>query len=68
MRQQPHIKDKRQNSYSFFQNLFFSGIAAKMGSSSNSPPPPFHLAFPVHDIDQAREFYIGHVGRFCLSL
>lgn len=21
--------------------------------------PPFHLAFPVHDIEAAREFYIG---------
>jgi uncharacterized protein len=24
--------------------------------------PPFHLAFPVHDLDQARAFYAGLLG------
>ncbi|HEY1090825.1 MAG TPA: glyoxalase, partial [Burkholderiaceae bacterium] len=24
--------------------------------------PPFHLAFPVHDLDQARRFYGGVLG------
>ena len=27
-----------------------------------SPSIPFHLAFPVHDLDQAREFYGGLLG------
>lgn len=26
------------------------------------PLPPFHLAFPVHDLDAARDFYIGKLG------
>jgi extradiol dioxygenase family protein len=26
------------------------------------PMPPFHLAFPVHDLDAAREFYGGTLG------
>jgi extradiol dioxygenase family protein len=25
-------------------------------------PPPFHLAFPVHDLDSARAFYGGLLG------
>jgi extradiol dioxygenase family protein len=25
-------------------------------------PPPFHLAFPVHDLDAARAFYGGLLG------
>lgn len=25
-------------------------------------PPPFHLAFPVSDVDLARDFYIGALG------
>jgi hypothetical protein len=25
-------------------------------------PPPFHLAFPVHDLEQARDFYGGLLG------
>ncbi len=24
--------------------------------------PPFHLAFPVHDLDEAREFYVNVLG------
>lgn len=24
--------------------------------------PPFHLAFPVHDLDEARRFYVGVLG------
>lgn len=27
-----------------------------------SSPPPFHLAFPVHDLDAARAFYGGILG------
>jgi extradiol dioxygenase family protein len=30
--------------------------------SSSSPLVPFHLAIPVHDIEAAREFYIGKMG------
>lgn len=26
------------------------------------PPPPFHLAFPVHDLDAARAFWGGTMG------
>jgi len=26
------------------------------------PPPPFHLAFPVHDLALARQFYGGLLG------
>jgi extradiol dioxygenase family protein len=26
------------------------------------PLPPFHLAFPVHDLDSARAFYAGLLG------
>ena len=26
------------------------------------PLPPFHLAFPVHDLDQARAFYVDLLG------
>ncbi len=26
------------------------------------PLPPFHLAFPVDDLDAARAFYAGHLG------
>jgi len=25
-------------------------------------PRPFHLAFPVRDIEQARDFYVGTLG------
>ena len=28
----------------------------------SDPRPPFHLAFPVDDLDRAREFYIGLLG------
>lgn len=27
-----------------------------------TPPPPFHLAFPVDDLEKAREFYGGLLG------
>jgi len=27
--------------------------------SSSSPLPPFHLAFPVHDLEKTRAFYAG---------
>jgi len=30
--------------------------------SSASPLPPFHLAFPVHDLEKARTFYAGLLG------
>lgn len=30
--------------------------------SSSSSPPPFHLAFPVHDLEKARAFYAGLLG------
>jgi len=26
------------------------------------PPPPFHLAFPVHDLAAARRFYVALLG------
>ena len=26
------------------------------------PLPPFHLAFPVHDLEEARKFYAGLLG------
>lgn len=28
----------------------------------NQPIPPFHLAFPVHDLELARSFYGGFLG------
>ena len=30
--------------------------------SSQSSMPPFHLAFPVRDIEEARQFYVGVLG------
>lgn len=30
--------------------------------SSQSAMPPFHLAFPVRDIEEARQFYVGVLG------
>ena len=30
--------------------------------SSSSSLPPFHLAFPVHDLEKARAFYAGLLG------
>ena len=29
---------------------------------TDQPPPPFHLAFPVHDLTAARAFYGGLLG------
>jgi len=31
-------------------------------TSAVSPMPPFHLAFPVHDLSEARRFYGGLLG------
>ena len=28
----------------------------------SAPHPPFHLAFPVSDLERAREFYVGVLG------
>ena len=33
-----------------------------MDTTAALPPRPFHLAFPVHDLDAARAFYIGLLG------
>jgi extradiol dioxygenase family protein len=33
-----------------------------MDTIATLPPRPFHLAFPVHDLDAARAFYIGLLG------
>ena len=33
-----------------------------MDTAAPTPPRPFHLAFPVHDLDAARAFYIGLLG------
>ena len=30
--------------------------------SSQAAMPPFHLAFPVRDIEEARQFYVGVLG------
>jgi hypothetical protein len=30
--------------------------------SSQAALPPFHLAFPVRDIEEARQFYVGVLG------
>jgi extradiol dioxygenase family protein len=33
-----------------------------MDTTADLPPRPFHLAFPVHDLDAARTFYVGLLG------
>ncbi|MEN9418277.1 MAG: hypothetical protein RI988_1897 [Pseudomonadota bacterium] len=33
-----------------------------MDTTTALPPRPFHLAFPVHDLEAARAFYIGLLG------
>lgn len=39
-----------------------AGISAEAAAVHDSTPPPFHLAFPVHDLALAREFYGGKLG------
>ena len=39
--------------------LFLHLIAVRL--MGPTPVPPFHLAFPVNDIDIARDFYIKYV-------
>jgi extradiol dioxygenase family protein len=31
-------------------------------SAQAASMPPFHLAFPVRDIEEARQFYVGVLG------
>mmetsp|Transcript_17687 Transcript_17687/g.40832 ORF Transcript_17687/g.40832 Transcript_17687/m.40832 type:complete len:223 (-) Transcript_17687:309-977(-) len=45
--------------------MMADGAAAKTSFSIDAPPAPgqpFHLAFPVRDIEEAREFYGGTLG------
>eukprot|EP00968_Pinguiococcus_pyrenoidosus_P023298 scaffold3693_cov118-Pinguiococcus_pyrenoidosus.AAC.1 len=47
--------------------LLLRPLAASLSSSSSSsagghPIPPFHYAFPVHDLKAAKSFYGGVMG------
>jgi hypothetical protein len=46
------------NVHSGFESVRIVGHS----KAAHASPPPFHLAFPVHDLKMARDFYQGVLG------